>query len=169
MPFTAPVYLAGGTGRLKPPVAPGTPDLGIRVNRSVLLSRPLLRLIRFRSGFFVSFRGNRKGVLRRARLDYSCAAICHWPRRVSSAGGTGRLKPPVAPGTPDYCVRADKSVLISRPTLELIRFDLVILFLIMADGKECFARRSMVARVLPYAPGRSHLGLTCAAGLSSVQ
>ena len=36
----------------------------------------------------------------RARHDRSCVCISDLPRPVLSAGGTGRLKPPVAPGTP---------------------------------------------------------------------
>ena len=35
-----------------------------------------------------------------ARPGRSCVCISRWPRLFYLAGGTGRLKPPVAPGTP---------------------------------------------------------------------
>ena len=41
----------------------------------------------------------------RARPDCSCVCISRWPRLICLAGGTGRLKPPVAPGTPGFYVR----------------------------------------------------------------
>ncbi len=105
-PLAAPCFLAGGTGRLKPPVAPGTPIFKCHGRQACFSESPLYEALRhttvtrYISSLFSCAWQSEVSVS--ARPSRPCVCISRRPRPGFLAGGTGRLKPLVAPGTPIF-------------------------------------------------------------------